>query len=713
MSPELLPATATGVISDVESTPQPPSVRGSGSSVSSNWSLKQDPKNSSDAGQKQEPDLKTITKHRHSRKPVNKSVGVTEHDTLVKDLGLHSPKKKSHHDPIANGTTGIDEKSDASNSIDNFSLNKKTGHSSAVSGSFKPENLTFLPEASTDSYDTDTRLPGEYSVFSNDAFEKPLTPTGFVDLYLDSYEDLSSATTNVSKSFKPVETSQLATSSLQSDTPDIPDEDFPAPVSSPELYRELAPSHPLSDQDFHYNATEIEHSMEEFGATPSANYSQQIDKSDSSDSSASSPQFEPSTSAGLAEYTDLTDQHIVTTVLEHYGDYTSPLLPLPHAFPRPGRHNTTNSITSYAGSDSTASLSTGRRSPQSFAASNRESIDMRAFRYSHDSTISTTPSAEESLEKRRSESKLKWKYLGDIEEPSEPKSSVHSAFKSEEEVTPTAMQDSSISNEISMTHTDFPLSVERQKAPTSPGSPDPELAELYQDSATFLNRPVSVLPHHPSHSKSFTNEISGLRELAEVTEEEATSTKDTVGNGTLHDISSELASTLTLNTEAEPLKLDLSLKTPTMTSVGSKLNRPPVFDFRELLSHPNSEDRRNAFHRARVNEFEYNSGINTWLERSYEHVFSEAAASGNSQEPKIFADGVVRNTSANGPVGQPGPMRTKSVTMATFANNANALKAGLAQKLSINMPKKVGGLSSKVSIKKGIFGRSRKDNLST
>uniref|UniRef100_A0A060TFE7 ARAD1D14850p n=1 Tax=Blastobotrys adeninivorans TaxID=409370 RepID=A0A060TFE7_BLAAD len=55
---------------------------------------------------------------------------------------------------------------------------------------------------------------------------------------------------------------------------------------------------------------------------------------------------------------------------------------------------------------------------------------------------------------------------------------------------------------------------------------------------------------------------------------------------------------------------------PRKASTTSLLNKPPKFDFTGILSKPTSQERRVLFDNARVDEYEYDSGLASWLEAS-------------------------------------------------------------------------------------------------
>lgn len=495
----------------------------------------------------------------------------------------------------------------------------------------------------------------------------------------------------------------------------------PQPVSSPELYKELDPSsQTLSQNNYTEELLESSYPM---AYSEYAQNSEPYQSSTPSASAVTSPQLSPADPLPRGEGED----RIVTTVLEHYSGYGSPLLPLPQ-FMRGGRHSITSSVGSYADTDSTASLSTGRRSPQSFAGSNRESYDMRSsHRFSIDST-SSIPPAEDIVERRRSETKMKRKPLYNIEEPVEYKDVVQNdkgkkrdGDKEEDLVTPTrdpnalklSILDSFDSSRgPSQVRTSVITSLEEETI-GSPAEPDPEIAALYLGTTQFLNRPISILDNRPTLPLVTSRGLTGVAEgNEEGFDAGIKTTQSQQSEVNMLPSESELTEIHKLSSASSTeLDLGLSLASPKMVSVSSKLNRPPVFDFREILASPHSEDRRAAFENARVREFEYDSGIQTWLEKATANVAKGYLSIGAEPGNDIFTDGVIKSTTQSTMYAQNGshhplPVRTKSVTMASFTTTTSALKAGIAEKLN-NIPK-ASGLSSKLSVKKGIFGRGRK-----
>lgn len=504
-----------------------------------------------------------------------------------------------------------------------------------------------------------------------------------------------------------------------------------------------------------------------------ASYGQYADSEDPNHSSEdSNPVDHPPTNSN--------DGRIVTTELEYYSEYGSPL-PLPQSqFTGRGRFSIASSVGSYADTDSTASLSTGRRSPQSFAASNRESYDQRSFRLSIDSTLSERPGSSESgvPEQRRSSEhpsylRQRWRTLDDIAEPfpedheassyndtlqNGPSLSLsfpqdqnfpdndNSEDNEDNLITPTTQQNAlerEIMDSFSDSRHESPERISTPLKPTlssdtymssSPSDPDPEIAALYRDTSHFLSRPLShvdsdfqpTLPLSSARSRDQSRSLVGVLEGS--LENGFESRSQHMQDETIHSAASSseeeyvtpvttstakgnhyraFSSSLLLSDDSEPTSAATNpelvgsgrLGEVGMSKVASKLNRPPVFDFLQILNKGDSESRKHAFDDARQKEASYDSGIQNWLRQLQGNL--DPSSSSN------YGDGLSSGMSINMPPNPKGIrklslVRTKSSTLTT-ALKPSALKMTMPKVASIS---RVGEKSSNAA--KGLFARGRK-----
>ena len=136
----------------------------------------------------------------------------------------------------------------------------------------------------------------------------------------------------------------------------------------------------------------------------------------------------------------------------------------------------------------------------------------------------------------------------------------------------------------------------------------------------------------------------------------------------------------------------------TVKAAVDKLNKPPEFDFRAILTKPRSEDRKKAFDQARTMEVSYDCGLDTWL-----HQISSQA-----DFKTLQSNGVVTNrpTHTHKPIQKTPSSFSTSLKPSGLKASAivpSALKQGIAGKLSIS---KVGEKSSHAA--KGFFARGKK-----
>lgn len=365
------------------------------------------------------------------------------------------------------------------------------------------------------------------------------------------------------------------------------------------------------------------------------------------------------------------------------------------------RFSLSNSVNSYAGTGSTASLSTGRQSPQSFIHSTRGSYDQRNHRYSVESS--------ESEELRRVNdppSRLPQSSLEYIAEPDNEHSCANSLTSS----SISDIQGESFNSDRPISSAlDQSKSLERESHPSdsympSPTEPDPEIAALYQDHSVILSQSTNHSDNE-LESASF-SPLHGHKLITDTCDEHAS-----------NNLSPELMKHTLLIPDQSPTKSSMSDLTqvstpsprskahtlplghpgiasmkPSMYELGSnigslgnkaRLNRPPAFDFIHILHAPTSADRRRLFDEAREKEANYDSGIQAWLEQNIS---------------KIPADMVLQSSGLQTSKAAPStPTRKLSVARLTSS----------ARKMT--MPKvasKVGERSSNAA--KGFFSKGRK-----
>lgn len=482
---------------------------------------------------------------------------------------------------------------------------------------------------------------------------------------------------------------------------------------------------------------------------------------------------------------------IVTTELEYYSEFPSPL-PLPSSQfngTNHGRHSLSSSVGSYAGTDSSASLSTGRRSPQSFAPSNRESYDQKSFRFSTDSALSegrNRSSADMSRENRKSADTpfpvlSNWKPLDNIAEPksgepsleysdtpnspnltrqtssggysltglrtasdttSVPLHSTSTVNDSYTLLTPTLQQNAlerdimnsfSNSSRTSPAPVSSPLDLQKDDVASSPVVPDTEISALYRDTTQFLNgsmshridsnfpetRPLTSIKSRENRDSVSNINTSlddyGFQSVKPINRRQSGYIspvhEDPRSSGSWSGNSSPVTSTSSAKSDSsDPHSTSWSQTrqasnhslphietndtvasintdhfiTPASTKVADKLNRPPLFDFKLILSKPHSEDRIQAFDEARQREASYESGLRTWLHQTSN--CSELTSLSNSNF----------STTTFSSASHPSVLRTKSISLSTVLN-PSAFKHGISGKLSRS---KVG------SISKGVGERS-------
>lgn len=134
-------------------------------------------------------------------------------------------------------------------------------------------------------------------------------------------------------------------------------------------------------------------------------------------------------------------------------------------------------------------------------------------------------------------------------------------------------------------------------------------------------------------------------------------------------------------------------------SVPDKLNRPPEFDFRAILTKPHSEDRKKAFEQARRTQAEYNSGLDTWLEQ----------VSAQMDPATLRSLGVVTAPTAGSHAKPAVPIQKSSTIFSTSSLKPkgslkpSVIKQGIAGKLSIS---KVGEKSTGAASR--LFAKGRK-----